>query len=106
MKLQRLEPRVRNVSLSAVEANRDASMRGATAHMRLRGRALQARNARIALRDVYTCQICGCVVDHGEVDHRVPLAEGGSDDAMNLQWLCVECHRAKTDRENARQAGA
>jgi 5-methylcytosine-specific restriction protein A len=40
----------------------------------------------------------------GQVDHRIPLAEGGTDDASNLQWLCVDCHRQKTEREKARRA--
>lgn len=105
MKPTPLPPRVRNVSLSPVASNDDAD-RSSTAHMRLRGRALQRRNTRIASRDFYTCQICRRVTDRageGQVDHRIPLAAGGTDDASNLQWLCVECHRQKTEREKARR---
>jgi 5-methylcytosine-specific restriction protein A len=95
MKLRSLQPRVRNIPLSPV-------MPETTADRRLRGRALQARNARIALRDMYTCRACGRVTDkrEGEVDHRTPLALGGSDHVSNLQWLCIECHRQKTQRES------
>lgn len=43
----------------------------------------------------YRCQDCG-----GEgslqLDHIVPVAEGGADTLDNLQWLCPECHRQKT----------
>lgn len=103
MKLHRLQSRVRNIPLSPAADYGD--MRSTTAHMRLRGRTLQIRNTRIARRDTYTCQICGRVADRGEgeVDHRIPLAQGGSDESNNLQWLCIECHRAKTDRENSQR---
>lgn len=55
---------------------------------------------RIKARDGYVCQQCGRVTVDGEVDHRIPLAKGGTDDDANLQWLCREpCHRDKTIRE-------
>lgn len=105
MKLRSLAPRVKNISLSplAPEASTRPFARSATAGQRVRGRALQARNAQIALRDMYTCRACGRVTDkcEGEVDHRTPLAQGGSDEPSNLQWLCIECHKLKTARENA-----
>lgn len=107
MKLLRLRPRITNIPLSLLETKQSGGpcARSITAALRLTGRALQARNARIALRDLYTCQACGRVTDkrEGEVDHRTPLAEGGSDDAENLQWLCIECHRLKTQRENGQR---
>jgi 5-methylcytosine-specific restriction protein A len=34
-----------------------------------------------------------------EVDHIVPLAQGGTDDRSNLCGICIPCHRAKTARE-------
>jgi hypothetical protein len=33
-----------------------------------------------------------------EIDHKVELAEGGTDDAINCQALCVCCHKVKTSR--------
>lgn len=36
-----------------------------------------------------------------EIDHRVPLSLGGSNDLNNLQLLCGDCHRAKTACEQA-----
>lgn len=64
---------------------------------RVTGRALQRRNARIKLRDVYQCQNkqCGIVLTDGQVDHKVALAFGGSDDDDNLQYLCKRCNQAK-----------
>ena len=34
-----------------------------------------------------------------EVDHLVPLFDGGSNDYTNLQALCVKCHKTKSMRE-------
>lgn len=64
---------------------------------RLAGRQLQARNARIQQRDSYTCQNeqCGVHTVHGHVDHKQPMALGGSDDDSNLQYLCAPCNKAK-----------
>lgn len=34
-----------------------------------------------------------------QVDHRKPLAAGGSDHPSNMQWLTVEQHKAKSASE-------
>lgn len=39
----------------------------------------------------------------GEIDHIVPLWEGGTDDAYNLQLLCCDCHKKKTLKEQKRR---
>lgn len=39
-----------------------------------------------------------------EIDHIVPLSQGGSDDPSNMQLLTVEQHRAKTARERTQIA--
>ncbi|MEJ7746069.1 MAG: HNH endonuclease signature motif containing protein [Luteimonas sp.] len=55
---------------------------------------------RIKLRDNYICQLCKRVTVEGDVDHRIPLAKGGTDTDDNLQWLCrVPCHADKSARE-------
>ena len=46
-------------------------------------------------RDGYRCVLCGLVPPtstHNEVDHIVPLAEGGTSDMANLRTLCTSCH--------------
>lgn len=35
-----------------------------------------------------------------ELDHIVNVAQGGTDDEANLQSLCVECHKKKTQMES------
>jgi hypothetical protein len=52
-------------------------------------------------RDDFTCQYCGkqppaCVL---EVDHINPVAEGGSNDEMNLATSCDACNRGKGKRK-------
>lgn len=59
------------------------------------------------LRDNPLCVECtrkGSVTRATEVDHIVPLADGGADDVTNYQSMCVECHKRKTGRE-ARSRG-
>ena len=47
------------------------------------------------------CKICGDSLSpkHREVDHIIPLGEGGGNEVHNLQILCKECHATKTERE-------
>jgi hypothetical protein len=46
-------------------------------------------------RDRYKCRICKRSGIELQVDHRVPVAQGGSDALDNLQTLCIECNRGK-----------
>ena len=66
---------------------------------RIRGYRLTQIRERIALRDEYTCRICGRIVVKGEVDHVVPLFMGGFESDFNRQWICPACHRVKSDAE-------
>jgi 5-methylcytosine-specific restriction endonuclease McrA len=45
------------------------------------------------------CGLCGLPIAPGEafeVDHRVPLGLGGSEDDSNLEPLHIACHKTKT----------
>ena len=48
-------------------------------------------------RDNFTCKNCGDTGDFKcmEVDHIIPVVEGGSNDLHNLQTLCFECNMKK-----------
>ena len=61
----------------------------------------RARRERILVRDAFVCRSCGRVVSGHEanVDHIVPLEDGGTDADANLQTLCRACHGRKTRRE-------
>jgi 5-methylcytosine-specific restriction protein A len=68
---------------------------------RIRGGRLQRIRARL-LRGQPLCAHCleaGLVRGATQVDHRVPLFQGGTEDDANKQSLCEECHKAKTITE-------
>jgi len=71
---------------------------------RQRGRKLQAARRRLFARQPF-CEPCeqrGRLTLATIRDHRVPLAEGGADDAANEQAICMRCHTAKTRAEATR----
>jgi len=54
----------------------------------------------VMMRDNFSCCLCGNGTEGKlEVDHRVPVSKGGSDDMDNLQTLCFDCNRGKGDKE-------
>jgi 5-methylcytosine-specific restriction protein A len=56
-------------------------------------------------RDRYLCQCPDCNgrrLPAGEVDHRIPKSEGGSNDPSNLFAINTDCHKLKTAAESAR----
>lgn len=70
---------------------------GATA--RVRGSAWMKTREQVLLNGAYTCVDCGRVHASNEVDHDIPLEQGGSNSMSNLKIRCVDCHKAKTKRE-------
>ncbi|RFU48022.1 HNH endonuclease [Paraburkholderia sp. DHOC27] len=66
------------------------------AHLRLTGRALQSRNLKVKEAACYCCAKCGIATTSGQVDHIKAIDNGGTDDPINLQYLCVDCHKVKT----------
>lgn len=69
---------------------------------RIRGRALQRQRERVWLRDHGLCARCGRITAFPsgfELDHRVALANGGTNDDSNMQVLHHECHEAKTNED-------
>lgn len=48
-------------------------------------------------RDVFTCQYCGIASPKVvlEVDHVIPVCEGGADNLENLITSCFDCNRGK-----------
>ena len=66
------------------------------------------RRLDVLIRDAYRCRGCLRVVAGraAHVDHVLPLDDGGTDDALNLQVLCEECHGRKTRAEQRRKGFA
>ena len=77
-------------------------------HERGYGSAWVKLRAWILQHDGYLCQPCkraGRVTPATEVDHIVGKAVGGDDSADNLEAICTDCHKAKTQREAAEAQG-
>ena len=57
----------------------------------------------ILRRDNGVCCLCNAELAC-EVDHRMPLWQGGTDDDDNLQSVCSGCHETKTRAEATSRA--
>lgn len=71
------------------------------------GRPWRRLRESILQRDQHLCQPCkaqGRYTEATQVDHVIPQSEGGTDDRVNLQSICTECHEAKTSEEAKRGA--
>lgn len=65
----------------------------------------KTRRLSVLVRDAYTCRVCRRVLAgaDAQVDHIVPLEEGGTDALENLQTLCLSDHGRKTRGEQRRR---
>jgi 5-methylcytosine-specific restriction protein A len=71
---------------------------------RWRGRKRQQARIRLFARQPFCepCEQAGRLTMATIRDHRVPLAEGGTEDETNEQAICYRCHVEKTHRESMR----
>lgn len=98
-KLTTLKPR-----LKTIDTRRIKPVAGEI--LRISGNTRLALKRRTYARDGGRCCMCGRVVDlcESELDHRVALQFGGSNDDSNVWTLCTCCHRGKSAREAASHA--
>lgn len=71
---------------------------------RTRGSTWMATRKRILARDNGLCQCDKCQssgepLKASEVDHKIPLVNGGADEDFNLQALNTKCHKEKSAKE-------
>jgi hypothetical protein len=61
----------------------------------------------VAARQQWRCSKCGEMLSAAyQVDHTIPLCDGGLDDTCNATAMCANCHALKTQREAAARAKA
>lgn len=54
----------------------------------------------IASKQKWKCKICFEILEaRFEIDHIIPLSQGGQESKENLQALCSNCHSKKTMME-------
>ena len=70
---------------------------------RTRGGKWMRMRHTILRRDNGMCCLCNAELA-SEVDHRLPLWQGGTDDEANLQAVCSGCHDIKTKAEATSRA--
>lgn len=53
----------------------------------------------VLTRDRFKCRMCGRSRDEVslEVDHIIPVSQGGTDELQNLATLCRDCNAGKSD---------
>lgn len=68
---------------------------------RITGRKLQERRARKRQENplCVRCEERGVTRPWTQLDHKVPLWQGGADTDENTEGLCDPCHEAKTSEE-------
>lgn len=97
-RLRTIKPRLQEVQGRQIRQAPTLSER------RMTGRKLQERRLRVWSRDPH-CAHCGklCEFPEGfELDHKVPLFQGGEDTDENCQVLCFGpdgCHAKKTAQD-------
>jgi len=53
------------------------------------------RRFQVFKRDNYECRICHRTEVPLELDHKIPVCQGGNNQPNNLQTLCWDCNRGK-----------
>lgn len=58
---------------------------------------------KILSRDNYACQYCGNKAPDVvlEIDHKIPVSKGGTNDFDNLVTSCFDCNRGKSNKHVA-----
>jgi len=57
----------------------------------------KARKIRDKVRNIFSdvCYYCGEEAQTGHIEHKIPLAIGGTNDLDNLVWSCADCNLSK-----------
>lgn len=71
--------------------------------IRIRRKVSVRQKKEVAYRQRYKCVYCGMLLQPSyQIDHYIPLWQGGSNFTSNLVATCGNCHNEKTAIENDR----
>lgn len=104
-KVRTLQPSVATLAQGVVRSLERQDSRA----IRLTSRPWSRLRAQVLVRDKYLCQEClrkGLITEGCEVDHKVPLSQGGTNDLANLELLCTPCHAVKSAAEGVTGSGS
>ena len=76
---------------------------GKTTTERGYGQTWRKLRQQVMERDGYLYQVCkrqGKLTEAQAVDHVINKAQGGTDELTNLQAICHQCHKIKTQSES------
>jgi 5-methylcytosine-specific restriction protein A len=96
-----LKPQVAMLRTTQVKTLVTERMRGST-WMKTRHRILMRDNGLCRCEE---CKASGRILVAHEVDHVIPLHEGGADADHNLAAINSECHKRKSAAEASRRGG-
>lgn len=93
-------------TLNQMPGSRLQRIENTAATPRQSGRKWMETRKRIAASHGFRCRACNRVwtPHRDQIDHDVPLEQGGSGDDSNLQPLCNECHASKSKAEATQRA--
>jgi hypothetical protein len=92
------DPRLNRVSTDFLMGSQQYSTPGTrTKHKRNVSALLKKK---VAASQQWKCASCNALLDETyEIDHKIALEHGGTNDPSNLWALCPHCHRKKTVNE-------
>lgn len=102
MTLRTLKPRLGTLTASRT---RTLEAKAGTTE-RMRGERWMKLRQKTLTEATFTCVDCGRVNASNEIDHEIPLEQGGTYHPSNLKVRCIDCHKVKTAREAGQRAAA
>ena len=98
--MKTLKPQIKTINTSLVKA--------AGVTERIRGNSLVAIKRKFEQANPRICATCirqGLVGYGDELEHIVPLWQGGSESDSNREWICTNHHQIKTAAEAKQRVG-
>ena len=92
---------INEINTSKPKKKQDKSTKKKVTKVKKRSRYISSSvRVDVLKRDNYRCVFCGATAQETQlqIDHIIPFSKGGNNELSNLQTLCIECNRGKSDR--------